>query len=680
MKIQKIFQKFFSVRNFPLILLLVIFFGYGYQFWRMGIYWDDWQAILLSQIDVPHVFWNYYLFDRPFSIWTYLLPLPLAQNYPAVWQVLGILARWFAAIGFWFFLRGMFPNRRQEAAYITLLWSFYPGFFTQSVSIAFIQHFITYGFFNFSLTAMVWAERKPKQYRVLTVLAVVSSLISLLTMEYFAGLELLRPVIFWLNVDKANKSYREIVRCVIKKWLPYLAIIVLFLMYRFIILDQLNDNLSGNDPELLFSFLAQPLQAGIRYLQIMVQDVMYLIWQAWGTTISPQSISFTNLTFITSIALGALASALLFMIVSKWNYGIGKTQDTFLKNGVILAVVAILLGGIPIWSMERQVIVGLWSNRFALAPMFGVSILTVVFWRWIARNTHSGNLILATLLALSIAYQVRVVNQYQNNWLEQERFYWQMLWRAPSIEPGIAILSPTMPFGRVSEYSIAFAMNVIYGDRLNSEQLPYYYFSALRYRFGEAFAFEKDFPIQGGLRSLSFEGSTSQAVVFYEAPYQRCIWFVEEDDAFLTGINQETKELFAISDLTLISPRASYNLKAVQQIFGKEIEHNWCYYYQKAELAAQNEDWQGVVNLLDQANNVKEQPQHGRELFPFISAFAHSGDWQKVEDYSQSAIELTEDISARICRLWIRLEEETPTSSEKDVILSTLASRYACDL
>ena len=162
MKLTAKFSKFFSSKYFPFTLLLFSFIVYGYQFYRMGIYWDDWQAILVSNIQTPNVFWNYYLNDRPFSIWTYLIALPLTGNNPALWQVYGILARWFAGVGFWFFLRGLFPSWKKHSSWITLIWLVFPGFITQSASIAYCQHFITYGVINISLAGMVWSLRKPK--------------------------------------------------------------------------------------------------------------------------------------------------------------------------------------------------------------------------------------------------------------------------------------------------------------------------------------------------------------------------------------------------------------------------------------------------------------------------------------------------------------------------------------
>ena len=306
MKILSKINRLFSIKFFPILLLFFIFLVYGYQINRMGIYWDDWQAILLSNLDVPNAFWNYYLFDRPISIWTYVFPLPVLQNYPALWQIYGILARWFAAYGLWVFLRGMFPNRNQEVGWITLLWSVYPGFFTQSVSIAYCQHFITYGLFNFSLAVMVRSIRNERHSVKFTILGVVLALLNMLTMEYFVGLEFLRPVIIILLADKEVFKGMKLISYTLQKWIPYAIGLLIFVFYRFWLLDILNNYQTGNDLELLTGLPEQPVQTIITFFQIVVQDVVYLIFTVWGKTITLIDKDLTSYTFLISLFVGAI--------------------------------------------------------------------------------------------------------------------------------------------------------------------------------------------------------------------------------------------------------------------------------------------------------------------------------------------------------------------------------------
>ncbi|PKN88244.1 MAG: hypothetical protein CVU46_01635 [Chloroflexi bacterium HGW-Chloroflexi-8] len=673
-------KNLFSQRYFPVLLLFFVFIIYGYQFFRMGVYWDDWQAVLLSNIDSLNVFWNYYVFDRPFSIWTYVLPLPLLQNYPYLWQIYGILARWFAAFGLWVFCRGMFPNHDREIGWVTLLWSVYPGFFSQSVSIAYCQHFVTYGLFNFSLAAMVWSQKLEHRRTLLTFLGVFSSLLSLLTMEYFVGLEILRPVILFLLTNRVANRDRRVFYLILKKWLPYLFVLLIFVIYRLWLLDKLNGGQSGNNPDFLLGIIAQPIQTIVIFLQMMTQDVIYLLFTVWGLPIAPAEIDFSSRTYLISFIFGIAISGLCFFIYSRWKTNIKEKNDPFFLNGLVISILAIGFGGVPVWAIGRQVTVGLWSDRFAIAPMLGVSLLIVIFWTWISRNNKISQTIIAAILAISISYQVRIVNDFQNNWLDQERFYRQIIWRAPSLKEGTAILSPKLPFGMVSEYSIWYAFNSIYGKELKSQELPYVYLSALRHRHYRISDFKDGGTIHTALRSLSFEGSTSDAIVFYEAPEQRCIWIVNPDDAYLPGLDSEVRDLFSISHVDRIANNEKLNNKVVDQLFGAETIHNWCYFFQKAELANQFENWEEVDNIKKDAENANEKPEHGRELFPFIEAYAHLNQWDQVRRYSLEVLSLTGNLQERTCVLFQKIANETSETEQKSIVLSELEDVFECKL
>jgi hypothetical protein len=72
----------------------------------------------------------------------------------------------------------------------------------------------------------------------------------------------------------------------------------------------------------------------------------------------------------------------------------------------------------------------------------------------------------------------------------------------------------------------------------------------------------------------------------------------------------------------IITPRPA------EFIFGPEPTHahTWCYYYQQAELALQQEDWDKIVELGDQVNELKLTPNDRIEWGPFLQGYAIQGD------------------------------------------------------
>jgi hypothetical protein len=64
--------------------------------------------------------------------------------------------------------------------------------------------------------------------------------------------------------------------------------------------------------------------------------------------------------------------------------------------------------------------------------------------------------------------------------------------------------------------------------------------------------------------------------------------------------------------------------------FGSEPPHEWCYYYQKADLARQQNDWQTVAELGDEAQKLGLHPNDQIEWMPFLQAYAWIDDIKQV--------------------------------------------------
>ncbi len=75
-----------------------------------------------------------------------------------------------------------------------------------------------------------------------------------------------------------------------------------------------------------------------------------------------------------------------------------------------------------------------------------------------------------------------------------------------------------------------------------------------------------------------------------------------------------------------------------QSIFGQEPEHEWCYYYQKASLAAQKQDWEEAARLGDEAIALDYRPLDYSEWMPVLEGYVHTGRMDDSETRSLLAI------------------------------------------
>ena len=94
-------------------------------------------------------------------------------------------------------------------------------------------------------------------------------------------------------------------------------------------------------------------------------------------------------------------------------------------------------------------------------------------------------------------------------------------------------------------------------------------------------------------------------------------------------------------------------------IFGPEPEHNWCWYYQKAGLAAQNNDWDQVLFLANEAEAANLQPGNITEWLPFYNAYAINGDSEHTAMIEEK-IRSNSDYTSLLCN-WINQDPSNET-------------------
>ena len=113
-------------------------------------------------------------------------------------------------------------------------------------------------------------------------------------------------------------------------------------------------------------------------------------------------------------------------------------------------------------------------------------------------------------------------------------------------------------------------------------------------------------------------------------------------------------------------------------IAGPEPPHAWCYYYEIADLARQQKDWQKVADFGDIAFELGDYPNDPSERIPFIEAYAHVGRWQRALELSRESQQITPLMEPVLCNLWHRILIETPASDEKDKTIEEVTEVLGC--
>jgi hypothetical protein len=356
-----------------------------------------------------------------------------------------------------------------------------------------------------------------------------------------------------------------------------------------------------------------------------------------------------------SIVVALVVSVLLTLFLRRQaQVSVGDEEKENSQWGVQvlwLGLAAIILGMLPIRLAERDVLTGLFSDRFTLPALFGAALAWVGLGRLALRRYLHRALLIGILAGLSVGQHIRTANDYRWDWNEQLQNYWQLTWRVPSLEPDTPLVFAGAFSSFVSEYSAGFAINTLYNSSVVTGRLPYW---VLDYYDDAADGLSENFSKQ--LRNFDFEADRTDSLYFVGAGSGRCLWLLTSLDEHNADVPVEMRAIAATSALERIGSQASGT--PVPSIFGREPSKNWCYYFQKISLAVQHQDWPAAVALWNESQQAGFSPNNQFELIPVIQALGLSGNGQAAIALSRDIFRKQRNTQEALCSLWESMPEK----------------------
>jgi hypothetical protein len=139
-----------------------------------------------------------------------------------------------------------------------------------------------------------------------------------------------------------------------------------------------------------------------------------------------------------------------------------------------------------------------------------------------------------------------------------------------------------------------------------------------------------------------------------------------------------TRSVSSISNLDRILNVAPEEDPHSYQIIGKGQDQSWCFYYQKAELARQFENWDEVVSLWEQASKEGYQAGNGLEYLPFIESLARRDQLETAESLTYEANRITRQMRPVLCSVWDQITREVPLSNNGEGITLRVIKELQC--
>lgn len=658
----------------PLILLVVCVLAYGILIPTLGYYWDDWPYAWINHMYGPGGYPEYVALDRPYSAWIFMAQAFLFGEEPLGYHFSSLLLYWLCAVLFWRLIRLIWPTHPEQALWAALLFSIYPGFLGHPQAIIYNHHFSAMALYLFSFIGMVRAVNAPRgkgfpwtQF-AWHLPALAALVISQFSIEYFVGWEAARWLIVWVAIKEKDIDAEHRVGWSILHTLPYWLMTLIFLSWRiFIFQFPTYQPIGGSETDIVLG----------NWLSGILEQLNETVFSAWKRALPQLSSGEYGVVFwVVYLAVTALSMLSVFILLSLYrrkNHSPEKPAASriakFGGSALNISLVGLVFAGWPFWLTDLTInIHSPFNSRFTMAfvpwiTLFMTAILhalTRVRWGWVK---VARSLLLAVIVGGSTGWHLWNANFYRNEWLITQRYFQQMVHRIPDLTPGTSlVINDLRALSLYQDDSLTAILNWTYAPENTNREIDYIV-QYLSVRLGrEIPALEAGLPIDQTIRSVHFSGNTDQMiVVYYQPPGCLRVLDYEHPDRLPEDFPQRMLSALPLSNPSLIIADTDERASPPLHLFEELNSETWCLYFEEADLAAQQGDWERVAALGDRAFRLEDQTNEPTELFVFIEGYLRLGSMGQALDVSGYLSGRSANLyDQAICGLWQEVESEIP--------------------
>lgn len=650
-----------------LLILVIAAVIYLPNLSRATIYRDDWYYTMDRLIGGPGIFQEMFRVDRPargplFEAYYQLFgiqPFPYHMS-SLLWRVAGGLA------ALWLF-RQLWPRQRLASFMMALLFVLYPGYlrwmegfedqpqnlsaFLEALSIA------------LTLQAIRTTRTVPK------ILAWTGSLLTgwayIALVDFSLGMEVFRWLCVFLlvNRDQERRSFVERSIAATRAWGIAALVPVGFLLWRFFLFQ--NERAATDVGIQLGYLVASPLLTGVWWLARLFQSTLNVTILAWGAPF------FQNLFEISlfDIMIGLLIAGVA-VVLSLWASSLiwkreaddADRSDPVSREGwqseaVWVGLAGVVVGVLPVVIANRYVSFESYSHYALPASLAGVMMLVGVISFIGSRNVQLG--VVAVLIFLAALTHYTASSRVLHEQRVIANFWHQVVWRAPGIKAGTTLVVnyPSVNYAEDVD-AVAGPANFIYFPEPTNQIPVVYQLAALPqmdYTTKDVLGRAKK---SYGYRTHIGEISYGNMLVINQPTESACVHIINSQwPRYSERDSDQILLLGQYSNIQTVLPDASAPRPA-EFIFGPEPAHAqaWCYYYQQAELALQEGNWERIVQIGDEVNRLKLTPNDRIEWAPFLQAYAIKGD-EKAFKTTAVKIDSSPFVRREACRTLLKMQE-----------------------
>ena len=630
------------------IIFLALIAGLTYlpRIGELTYYRDDWYFLYDALVVGPRALIEIALHTRPVRGPLYALYFSLFGLNPLPYHVVMYLTRLLGGLGALWLFNLIWSKHRRANFFMAVLFVLFPGFLWWVAGFEFQPYVLSVGLQAFSIAFTLKAISSDSMNKRLgwTVAALLSGWTYLALVEYAIGMEAFRLICVYLYVRRKDTrtSFIKSTMQTLKTAAPHLLVpVVFFVWYQFLFDNWRKAQDAGTQLGALFSSPTTMLWRTIDIIRSWLNVSVF----AW---VIPFYQNFYG-NRLRDIVIGLVFAASVVMLISIANKLLSNMPDdegedlseeseySWQKELLWVGLLGTLGGILPVVLANRVVTFERISQYTLPASLTGVIFLGGLVYSISARNLRvailSGLIGLAVLSHHGLAAQAVIEEQTISG------FWQQVIWRAPDIKSGTTLVV------------VYPGINYLEGDDVVWGPANFIYYSDAQAQMPvnitlPASRLEQDSILQIINGNKSFE-RTDLVIKFVHAEinYKNQLIMTQPSlDACVHAIDPRWPDL-SVNDQPFI--HAAYQNSKIDNIvakadfhtlpgyaFGDEPSHNWCYYYQKADLARQQGDWEEIARLGNEAQKLELHPNDQIEWMPFLQAYAFIGNDKQVKGLS----------------------------------------------
>jgi hypothetical protein len=398
-----------------------------------------------------------------------------------------------------------------------------------------------------------------------------------------------------------------------------------------------------------------------------VLDATFVVWRYALPLLSSQD--FSQSFWLAYLVLTLISISLVFLVLQVHNRTAQSSEQpieeethwNFGQSALLIALAGIAFAGWPFWLVNlRLSIVGHFYSRFTLAFIPWAALLVAGVLHLVATLKAKWiNIAVSGLMALlvggSIGWHFWNANFYRNQWVDVQRYFQQLIHRAPGLEDGtILLINDLQSLSLYQDDSLTTLLNWTYAPDNTTQELDYAVFY-LSVRLGSDLpALEPGLPIEKDYRFLRFSSSTDHILVVIKEP-PGCLRVLDPNrpDWVPFTLPEAMKAAIPLSNLDMIQTEKEPGAFLPEHLFTLGETKTWCLFFQEAELASQRRDWARVAEIGQQAYALEDRANELTENFIFIDGFLRAGQQDTALAISQEVSQRAQgQLDGRICGIW----------------------------